>query len=125
SICMFKRILVPRDGSGRAERALPIAVRLARAFGGSIVLVRVVSTAPASSPSAPAKPILVQTVGEADRTQAESYLAGWASSDLLRGLSVQTWVSVGLVAPSILAAASDAHADLIVMCSHGYTGVRQ
>src|SRR2546429_7761457 len=123
---MFKRILVPLDGSGRAERALPIAARLARAWGGSIILVRVVSTEPAaSSPSAPGKPILVQTVGEVDRTQAESYLAGVASSDLLRGLSVQTWVTVGLVAPSILAAASDAHADLIVMCSHGYTGVRQ
>src|SRR5436305_12699455 len=48
---MFKRILVPLDGSGRAEQALPIAARLARASGGSIFLVRVVSTEPASLPS--------------------------------------------------------------------------
>ena len=49
---MFKRILVPLDGSGRAERALPIAARLARATGGSIFLVRVLSTEPARLPSA-------------------------------------------------------------------------
>ena len=60
---MFKRILVPLDGSGRAEQALPIAARIARASGGSIVLVRVLSTAPAHMPSAPGRPNLIQTVG--------------------------------------------------------------
>src|SRR5256884_9432469 len=121
---MFKRILVPLDGSGRAERALPIAAHLARASGGSILLVRVVSTEPASLPSAP-KPILIQTVGEADRVLAESCLAGVAGSDLLSGLSVQTSVPVGLVSPSILSVAADKRADIMVMCSHGYTGVRR
>src|SRR5947209_2275113 len=122
---MFKRILVPLDGSGRAEQALPISARLARASGGSIFLVRVLSTEPASLPSAAAKPILIQTVGEADRSLAESYLAGVAGSDLLNGISVQTRVPVGLVSPSILSIAGDTHADVIVMCSHGYTGVRR
>ena len=48
---MFKRILVPLDGSGRAEQAIPIAARLARGSGGSIFLVRVVSTEPAHLPN--------------------------------------------------------------------------
>lgn len=122
---MFKRILVPLDGSGRAERALPIAARLARASGGTVFLVRVVSTTPASSPSAPARPILIQTIGEADRNLAESYLRGVAASGSLNGVSVQTQVSVGLVAPSILAVAADQHVNIVVMCSHGYTGVRR
>src|SRR5438067_2896466 len=120
---MFKRILVPLDGSGRAERALPIAARLARASGGSILLVRVVSTEAASFPSAP-EPILIQTVGEADRMLAESYLAGGAGSDLLSGLAVQTSVPVGLVPTSILSEAADKRADFIGMCSHGYPAVR-
>ena len=55
---------------------------------------------------------------------AESYLAGVAGSDLLSGLSVQTSVPVGLVSPSLLSVADDKRADIIVMCSHGYTGVR-
>jgi len=120
---MFKRILVPLDGSGRAEQALPIAARIARASGSSVVLVRVVSTEPAQLPSAPGRPNLIQTVGEADRQLAESYLAGLAESDLLRDIPVQTQVPVGLLAPSILSVAKEKHVDLIVMCSHGYTGV--
>ena len=42
---MFQRILVPLDGSTRAERAIPVAARIARASRGSVILVRVVSTA--------------------------------------------------------------------------------
>ncbi len=37
---MFKRILVPLDGSTRAERALPVAARIARAADGSVILVQ-------------------------------------------------------------------------------------
>lgn len=120
---MFKRIIVPLDGSGRAERAIPIAARLARASGGSIFLVRVVSTEAASLPSAPGRPLLIQTVGETDRALAESYLTGIASSDLLAGIEVHSTVPTGLIAPSILTIASDKQADIVVICSHGYTGV--
>jgi nucleotide-binding universal stress UspA family protein len=90
---------------------------------GCLGQVCVLSTEPASLPSASAKPILIQTIGEADRTLAESYLAGVAASELLSDIPVDTQVIMGLVAPSILAVAADTHADLIVMCSHGYTGV--
>src|SRR5260370_37165622 len=38
---MFQRILVPLDGSDGAERAIPVAARIARASGGSIVFIRV------------------------------------------------------------------------------------
>jgi nucleotide-binding universal stress UspA family protein len=35
---MFKHIVVPLDGSSLAEQALPIAARLARASGASLIL---------------------------------------------------------------------------------------
>jgi nucleotide-binding universal stress UspA family protein len=38
---MFQRILVPLDGSTRAESALPVAARLAKASGGSVILLHV------------------------------------------------------------------------------------
>src|SRR5260370_37357935 len=37
---MFKRILVPLDGSELAERAIPVAARIARASGGGPVFFR-------------------------------------------------------------------------------------
>jgi nucleotide-binding universal stress UspA family protein len=40
---MFKRMLVPLDGSTRAERAIPVAARIARATGSSIVLLQAAS----------------------------------------------------------------------------------
>ncbi len=120
---MFKRIIVPLDGSGRAEKSLPLAARLARISGGSIFLVRVVDTSPTSNPSAPGRPLLVHTVGETDRAQAESYLQGIAQANVLAGLTVHTEVPVGLVAPSILTVATEKRADIILICSHGYTGV--
>src|ERR1051326_4172293 len=39
---MFERIFVPLDGTEHAERALPVAARIARATGGTLVLVSVV-----------------------------------------------------------------------------------
>ena len=38
---MYKRILVPLDGSTRAESAVPIAARIAQASGGSVILLQV------------------------------------------------------------------------------------
>jgi hypothetical protein len=40
---MFQQILVPLDGSARAEQALPVAARLARAAQGTITLVQAVN----------------------------------------------------------------------------------
>lgn len=120
---MFKRIVVPLDGSGRAERALPVAARLARNAGSPLVLVRVIGTDSVYFPSATGRPILDQPVGMADVEQAEGYLNSVAGSEVLKGLSVQSEVLTGFVAPSILTMADQKQADLIVMCSHGYTGV--
>ena len=41
---MFQQIVVPLDGSVRAEQALPVAAHIARASGGSVLLLQVVTT---------------------------------------------------------------------------------
>lgn len=120
---MFKHILVPLDGSGRAEQALPVAARLAHASSAMITLIRVVDTSPASSPSAGAKPILIQTVSETDIRFAQSYLDSIAASDLFTHIHVETRTVAGLISPTILSEATTQQADIIVLCSHGLTGV--
>ena len=120
---MFKRILIPLDGSERAERAIPVAIRAAHSVGGSILLLRVVNTAAEHYPSAPSKPALLQSNVMAETRLAESYLGALAKSDRFRGLSVQTRVlsGSGCSFDSFLASAEEA--DVIIMCSHGYSGI--
>ena len=118
---MFKRILVPLDGSNRAERAIPVAARLARASGGSIILLQVRSAA--IGPYLVPQPTLAQAATNADLAEAEQYLAGIATSTDLDGIPTETAVLFGPAAPAILAVAHSFHADLIVLCSHGYTGM--
>jgi len=57
---MYTRILVPLDGSTRAERAIPVAARIARASGGAVVLVRAVNVASGFWPSLAGEAPVVQ-----------------------------------------------------------------
>ncbi len=120
---MFKRILVPLDGSPRAERAIPVAARLARASGGSVVLLRAVSTHIEFWPSMAPEPRLAQTVVDTDLANTEKYLAGITTTPPLDGIPTEKVVLFGPPASTILSVAHSSHADLIVLCSHGYSGM--
>jgi nucleotide-binding universal stress UspA family protein len=121
---MFKTILVPLDGSSRAEYALPMATRLARHSGGTLILVRAVSSGTQYWPviSSPSPPMVQVTVGEEMR-EAQIYLKKMASSTELAGMEVAVTARFGSAVSVILSAATEYHADLIVLCSHGYTGM--
>ncbi len=54
---MFKRILVPLDGSSYAERALSHAEEFARIFDASITLLRVLEPSPQHDKPLPVDPL--------------------------------------------------------------------
>lgn len=120
---MYKRILVPLDGSIRAERAITVAGRIAQASGGSVILARVVSKRSGLWPSVAPQTTLVQQILADDLAEAEGYLSVAAASPDLQGVATETLVRFGPTVASILAVADSAQADLIVLCSHGYTGI--
>src|SRR6266567_1266326 len=120
---MYTRILVPLDGSTRAERAIPVAARIARASGGAVVLVRAVNVAIGFLPSLAGEAPVVQSVLDADQAAAEAYLAGFKQAPELADITTETRILFGPVGSAILAVAESAQADLIVLCSHGYTGM--
>ncbi len=120
---MFQRILIPLDGSTRAERAIPIAARLARASSGAVILVRVVSKSSGFWPSVAQRSALAQQVPAADFAEAERYLADIASASDLEGIPIERVIRLGPTVSTILAVADTARADLIVLCSHGYTSL--
>jgi nucleotide-binding universal stress UspA family protein len=135
---MLKRILVPLDGSKRAEQALPVAARLARASGGAIILLQAATGPTAYQQSiqetAMALPyalsLAVPPAVERDAhytalDAAQRYLDITAKSGELADIEVETQALFGTAAAEILAAAQALPADLIVMCSHGYTGFKR
>jgi nucleotide-binding universal stress UspA family protein len=110
---MFKRILVPLDGSPRAEQALPVAARLARASQGSLVLLQVV-TPPVDYWGALAEaPTLQQQMVEDSIADAESYLAALAQSEELAGTKIKTEFMYGAAAQNILNATHTQRTDLL------------
>ncbi|HTK07445.1 MAG TPA: universal stress protein [Ktedonobacteraceae bacterium] len=123
---MFQRLLVPLDGSIRAEQAIPTAGRLARAVGGKIVLVRVVSTSTEYWPYMATEPeSMVQTVIDADLDEAKQYLNRMARHPDLAEIETEAVAIIGPVASTILTLARSYATELIVLCSHGYTGMKR
>ena len=123
---MFKRILVPLDGSDRAEQAIPFAARIARASNGTVILMQV-APAPVDF-QAEVKPpaeLYPENSIEEGKSLAFNYLDNVGRMAELVGVETEIHVEYGHVAPSILAAIEPLEVDLIVMCSHGYTGFKR
>lgn len=111
---MITRILVPLDGSALAESALPVAAQLTRALGGTLILFRASDVPPSDVPL---------SVIEAQARQAQTYLAEVALRPELVGLQVETKTLGGAAALNILDAVQEYQADLLVMSSHGRSGI--
>jgi nucleotide-binding universal stress UspA family protein len=120
---MFQRILVPLDGSSRAERAILVALRLARASGGSLVLLRATNNPPGFCPFLFGQQSFASTVIGSALFEAQRYLADVRTACHVQEVEIKTSSLVGLAASTILQVAVDERADLIVLCSHGYTGL--
>lgn len=123
---MFQHIVVPLDSSAGAEHAIPVAARLARVAGGTIVFVRVFpsSGSPGVLETMPA--LAVQpSVGESHLTEAEHYLTRVMSryANELSGIQVEHTVVGGSASSAILAVAGQEPNDLIVLSSHRAHGL--
>lgn len=122
---MFQQILVPLDGSTRAEQALPVAARLARAASAKVTLLRVVSPSPEWIAYSTADARLWQTIIDADLAEARAYLAHLTELPCFAGVGTIMDVAIGQSAAKILSVVETRPIDLIVLCSHGYTGVKR
>jgi len=125
---MFKRILVPLDGSRRAERAIPVAARIARATGATIVFVEVVLP-PVEFGTYTVKRTVDLKPGAFVRREV---VAGTYLNDIteiyaseLAGIPTELDLTSGAPSPEIYEAARLEGVDLIVLCSHGETGLKR
>ena len=126
---MYKRALVPLDGSPAAEAILPFLIEIAGPLDMAVVLVRVFEPAPITIGDTSSRDVLghmlarQREIDAAHRQDAEEYLAPIAAELAARGIQVRTQVRAGYPVDQILAAGRDAGADLIAMTTHGRTGL--
>jgi nucleotide-binding universal stress UspA family protein len=115
-------ILVPLDGSLLAESALALAEGLAKTFGNPLLLVRSVDRPRVVSTSLD-NPIIVAKVEEWAIEETQSYLQRKQREVAHRGVRVTTEISVGSPAWFIEECTQAHNAGLVVMASHGRSGV--
>ena len=122
---MLQRILVPLDGSERAERGLAMAARLARGSGGALIIARIVNTPPFPlAPYGEPAQIALALIDTA-REEADEYLKRVTARPELAGIAIETRAIEGHVTAGILDIARDEQCDLIVICTHGYSGINR
>ena len=116
---MFKRALVPLDGSRVAEGVTPFVTEIAGPLNLDVTLLRVVTPLPPTVVDG--GPVVIDDI-EGLRAQAEEYLVPFATELLAKGVRARTEVRCGEAVSEILAAAREDKADLIIMTTHGRTG---
>jgi len=124
---MYKKILVPLDGSKLAECALPHAEELAKSGDTEeVILVSVTERLQGYRAfEDPGQPLGQQLVPEAfgkKEKQAQKYLGRIAKAMEAEGIKVSTEVLMGDPAGEIVIYAKHPGCDIIVMSSHGRTG---
>jgi nucleotide-binding universal stress UspA family protein len=116
---MYKTILVPLDGSKRAEAILPHVEELALRFGAKVIFLRIEEDVMMLSYDEVVDLSAYQQNRDRRKKYAESYLAGLEGVLKEKNISAKRIVSFPSVVQSILDTAEREGADLIAMASHG------
>jgi universal stress protein A len=120
----LRKILLPTDFSGCGNYALPYAAAIARAVKARVVCIHVVEPiVPAVGYSGLAEPMPIADVSEQLEDSAERELPRLIDCDELHGLDVEEVIAHGDAAAEIVRVASESEVDLIVISSHGRTGL--
>ncbi|GHO77660.1 hypothetical protein KSD_54310 [Ktedonobacter sp. SOSP1-85] len=117
---MFRQILVPLDGSRRAEHAIPIAAQMAQAQHGSLVLLRVVTPAIEWWPASLALPASAQIATASACEEASAYLDTLLALPWLQHCPVEPLVVVGPVVSTLLDVARTHECDAIILCTRDH-----
>lgn len=120
----LRKILLPTDFSGCANYALPYAAAIARATGATIICLHVVEPiVPAVGYSGLAEPMPIADISEQLEDSAEREFPQLTECDDFNGLEVEDEIVHGDPAAEIVRVADEREVDLIVVSSHGRTGL--
>jgi nucleotide-binding universal stress UspA family protein len=104
----YRRVLVPLDGSELAERAIPYAKTIAKTKGSELILFTV----------------SIASVEQLDRPM-KAYLELNAKELQSQGIKASVAIAYGNVADEIVSFADKNNIDLIIISTHGYSGIKR
>jgi len=130
---MYKRILVPLDGSQRAEQILPHAENLATKGASTVILLYVIEPiAPSFTPgmsmmvAAPPQELEIYWKNmQAAEKEASDYLQKQSAALSKKDIKTESVVLRGDPVNSIVNTAREKNVDLIAMTSHGRSGLER
>jgi nucleotide-binding universal stress UspA family protein len=122
---MYKKILVPLDGSKRAEAIFPHVEELANCFGAKIIFLEVIEPLKVYATSHGFMPQLEleRNKKEILIPKIEAYLANLEGNFREKKIAAQSFIEEGAVVSMIIKVAERESVDLIAMASHGRTGL--
>lgn len=119
-----RSILFPTDFSDCGNFALPYAASLARSFGASVICVHVIEPiVPTVGYTGMTEPLPIADISEQLEDSAERELPRIAKREECAGLDIEEIIAHGEAASEIVRVAEERQADLIVISSHGRTGL--
>jgi nucleotide-binding universal stress UspA family protein len=123
---MYQKVLVPLDGSELAECALPEVKKLAGGgFIGEVLLLTVFEIDLMGVPTTNQKTFDITALRNAYFDKSRTYLEKIQSELSSAGMTVKTEVQEGTAAQTIVNYATANGVDLIVIATHGYTGLKK
>jgi len=126
---MYQIILVPLDGSSRAEHILSHVESLAVQFKSKVIFLQVVEPLQIDNPSSYLTGSLTNSITESlkdfNRRHEEitAYLSGLQGDFRDKGIDTRKLIEQGPVVETIISVAQRENADLIAMASHGRSGL--
>ena len=117
---MYKRVLIPLDGSALAEQALPHAIAQARHFQAELILLRVLEPFPHARGMSLGD---LERIKQQASTWAREYLERLAADVRQQGITVQAVTIDGRPHVEIPQFAETNQVDLIVMSTRGQSGL--
>ena len=125
---LYRRILVPLDGSQRAENVLPIVTQLAQFHRSQIHLVQIIQTPEMARQMPPTREDVDLSNRIVSRNQEEAgrYLEQLKSRSFLEGLTIQIHlITSDNTAVALHQLVEQENIDMVALSAHGYSGIHQ
>jgi nucleotide-binding universal stress UspA family protein len=119
---MYNQILIPLDGSELAEMALPHAQSLARKYDATLILLSIVTPPTITSRGAKAMELFEEQINTLMQ-DADEYLDKLKRRLAEKKIKTETYTKLGPVVKSILEYADNDDVDLVLIASHGRSGL--